>query len=599
MSVKLRVLYVRLAIFAATCFGVFVLPFLLPPPYFQGVSASNLAGFNNRVAAMAAAGMGVVVFLLLLKWPFLAGQSVDGPATGEDLPDAEQGRLSRPLVVGVLLMWGAVVVLFGVQIIRLGVTFPGDWGYFIDRVSMHADFGRALYSQIEFPYGPLLFYGPIWIRSALSPLHVSAAAAYLVTLTLETVSGILMVAYVIDNLPMSRRWKGVIFLLGALGMVPANMGLNYTFFRFATPLAFLVMASRRRRLWAQVLWMVVGQAVCLGVSPEIGFAFFWSSFAYGVYQCFTKGWRWAAVAAASVLSVAGFLLIVGRPYLRMVRLFAHGVMSLPIEPLPHICLVLFGLVWLVPACLACLFRQRRPEAPMLAALFVASLGLLPAAFGRADPPHVFWNELSIFLLSAMAISVKRTWQQIAWGASVTLVFLWMGIANLLVERGEIGPVVHSTIAELKGRRAPVPGTDFAFSMRNLQAIVGDGSVVVPNQVPAQVEAALREAGQRAPAFYYYQVGILNADAENRELQEFNQAKWALIPRDSHYRYFELPGNLLGFGIGYPTRRPVYVIGIRFAQNLEENWRVRGSVGKYLVYERLSGSGAGHAASTVE
>ena len=49
--------YFPLCILLATCFGVFLLPFLLPPPYLAGVSAANVAGFNNKVAALAAAAL--------------------------------------------------------------------------------------------------------------------------------------------------------------------------------------------------------------------------------------------------------------------------------------------------------------------------------------------------------------------------------------------------------------------------------------------------------------------------------------------------------------------------------------------------------------
>ena len=220
----------RLAIFFATCFGVFVLPFLLPAPYFEGVSASNLAGFNNRVSMVAAAGMATLVFFLSLKWPWITGgDGVEPNLEGHGGSEA-YGRLSRSLVGAVVLLWGGLIGLLGVQIIQLGMRFTYDWGYFINRVSMHADFGRRLYTQIEFPYGPLLFYGPIMAREILSPFHVSAAGAYLVTITLEIIIGLLMVAYVISHLPMSGRWKTMIFLMFAVAMAPVNASLNYTLF---------------------------------------------------------------------------------------------------------------------------------------------------------------------------------------------------------------------------------------------------------------------------------------------------------------------------------------------------------------------------------
>jgi hypothetical protein len=567
---------------------------MFPAPYFEGVSASNLAGFNNEVAALAAAGLGTLVFFLALKWPQITEADGVEQAGREGLRREEHGRLSRLLVGAVVLLWGGVILLFGGQIIRLGMRYTYDWGYFINRVSMHADFGRKLYTQIEFPYGPLLFYGPIAVREVLSPFHISAAGAYLVTLTLEILIGLLLVAYVIDHLPMSRGWKTLIFLLFAVGMVPTNMGLNYTFFRFAPPLAFLVMVSQRRRPWAAALWIFAGQAVCLGVSPEIGFAFLVSSFTYAVYECFTQGRIWVLGIVAPILSTAAFLLLVGRPYLRMLGMYAHGVMSFPVEPLPHILLFLFALVWLVPINLAFLFRGRRAEAPMLAGLYLVSLALLPAAFGRADPWHVYWNGLSVFLLSIVAISSKRLWQQIVWGTCLTMMFLWMCRVNLRGGWLDIQPVLHSVrviCRDAVERRRPIRarGDDTGFDRQRLQAIVGHDPVATPEEIPLPVEESLRESGQYTPSFYYCSMGVLDAAAEDREIQEFNQSKWALIPAGEAYGFVERPEDLkyaLGFQLPYRTKRPIYVIGLWFAKNLRENWRIRGNIGQYQVYEHV-------------
>ena len=546
------------------------------------------------VSAVAAAGMATLVFFLSLKWPWITG--VDGIEQngGRQGTREAHGRLSRPLVCAVVLLWGGAVLLFGVQIIRLGVRYEYDWGYFINRVSMHGDFGRRLYTQMEFAYGPLLLYGPIAVKWILSPFHVSATGAYLVTLTLETMIGLLLVAYVIDNLPMSRPWKAGVFLLLAAGMMVGNMGPNYTFVRFAPPLAFLVVASQCKRPWGAALWIFVGQAVCLGVSPEIGFAFFAGSFAYAVYGCFIRGRVWVLGVVAPMLSTAAFLLIVGRPYLRMLGMYAHGIMNFPVEPIPFILLFLFALVWLVPGSLARFFRECRPEAPMLAALYIVSLALLPAAFGRADPGHVYWNGISVFLLSIVAISSKRPWQQIFWGGCLAIMFLWMININRHVNSFEMRPVLHSEAVAWRDaveHRRPnrVQEDDPGFNLRSLQAIVGHAPVATPVEVPLPVEDSLRDSGQYTPSFYNFSFNLFDAAAEDRQIKEFNQSKWALIPAGERYGYIERPEGLkyaLGVRLPYRTKRPIYVVGLRFAKNLDENWRVQGRVGIYLVYEHL-------------
>ena len=114
------------------------------------------------------------------------------------------------------------------------------------QIMMYVDYGRKLYDQIELPYGPLLFYGPVIVQALLSPLHASPKAAYYTTLVLEHVIGLLLVVYVLDRLPIMRKWRIVFLLLCLLHTYPFGLGLNYTFLRFVLPIAFLVLATRQR-----------------------------------------------------------------------------------------------------------------------------------------------------------------------------------------------------------------------------------------------------------------------------------------------------------------------------------------------------------------
>ena len=50
--------------------------------------------------------------------------------------------------------------------------------------------------------------------------------------------------------------------------------------------------------------------------------------------------------------------------------------------------------------------------------------MLPVAFGRADPGHVFFGGIGIYLLSLVAISEFQPYQQIVWVTCVVLVLTW-------------------------------------------------------------------------------------------------------------------------------------------------------------------------------
>ena len=233
--------YFPLSIFLATCFGVFVLPFLLPPPYLAGISAANVAGFNNKVASLTAAALGTIVFFAALRWP----------QPKQERSGGDFSKLPWPLVLTTVIFCGCMVGSLS-YLVAISHQDYEDGRYFMRQISMHADYGRRLYDQIELPYGPLLFYGPVIMHALLSPFHASARASYYTTLVIEHIVGLLLIAYVLNRLPILRKWKIVFLLLCLLHTYPFSFGLNCTFFRFALPIAFLVLAAQQSRPWLMV-----------------------------------------------------------------------------------------------------------------------------------------------------------------------------------------------------------------------------------------------------------------------------------------------------------------------------------------------------------
>jgi hypothetical protein len=593
--------YFRLCIFLATCFGVFILPFLLPPPALAGISAANVAGFNNKVASVAAAALGAFVFFAALRTPHL----------NQERNDSGFGKLPRPLVLTAVALCGGMVAVLSYLIAICHQQYV-DGGYFIRQISMHIDYGRKLYDQIEFTYGPLLFYGPVIVHALLSPLHASTTAAYYLTLVLETVVGFLLVVYVVNRLPILRRWKIVFLLLTLLHTYPFNFGLNYTFFRFVLPIAFLVLAARQSRPWPLAACLFAGQVASLSLSPEAGFAFGASSIAYATYYFFTAGRAWLVAVAAPLAATAAFILLIGGGYLRMLKLFARGIANFIVEPIPYILVFLFALVWLVPVTLARFFRESRQEAPLLAALYVFAVALLPVAFGRADPGHVFFSGFGIYLLSLVAISEMRTAQQVAWVTCVVLVLTWTAYMDDQVFWGMLRTRIRydtshwqddgvmraahaftQKVSPAADRLIFSAGTndfvDYApLDLKRLQAIVGNEPVELPLSLPLPVQEALKRSGQFVPTFYDCEWSILDASAEDRQLAEMNKLRWVLIPQGPITTWTETPASIvpyIGIGLAYRTKREPYEVRRRLAEELKANWQPYGEVGRYEVYRR--------------
>jgi hypothetical protein len=580
-----------------TCLGVFVLPFLLPPPIIKGVSAANVAGFNNRVAALAAAILSLIVFFKELRWP--------SRKVNEERND--DGPLQSSVVLAVAIVCGGFIAVLGWLIVLSHFRYIGDAGYFIEQISSHADYGRKLYDQIEFPYGPLLFYIPIFLRKVFSPFHLSLTGAYFTTLVLEHVLGLLMVGYIIKSLPMRRTWKILALILCALVAIELSFGLNHTFFRFAAAPAFLVLTARCSKPWAAWLCLFVGQVITLSISPEMGFAFAVAGTAYAVIRL-TEGNTWLVCVATPLVATLLFLMAAGGGYLRMLKLFSHGLYNLIVEPLPYIFIFLFALVWLVPVMLASFFRDRRPEALMLSVLYLFALVLLPVAFGRADPGHVLFNGFVLFFLSMVGVSTWKPKPQMVWVTCVSFVFIWAAYIDTRPNELNFRGVIHYDVlrfgsdgiknAAFRLTKAISPSAaehyfsvvfdeDQPFDIKKLQSVVGGSKVATPDAVPMRVEESLKQSGQYVPSFYCFGTAVLDAASEQRKIEEVNSSTWALIPNGVN-RISETPENTgiyLGFSLPYQTKHRPYVSGVCFDDNLRANWRPIAKVGEYQIYRR--------------
>ena len=584
------------ALFVGVCFCVFVLPFYFPPPLLQGISVSNVAGFNNKVASLSAIFFSLLAFAFALKLPLQTSQ----------MGSVDRSRISRWLMWSMVFLSASVLTAFSFLVVRSHLLYLRDGGYFIGKITMHIRYGRTLYEQIEFPYGPLLFYGPVPVAKILAWFHLSITTSYYVTLVGEYVAGLLLVAYILNRLPMPHRWRILLFVLCALGAFQLNTGLNYTLLRFTVSPACLIFAIRRPRPGQVALCFFLGEMVSMSVSPEMALAFTSASVTYAAFCWFKQGRAWIMALVAPFAGMALFLMVVSRGYLAMLKLFALGVLNLVVEPLPHTLIFLFALVWIVPTGIAIFFRRGDADSPMLGSLYVYSLALVPVAFGRADPIHVLFEGLMIFFLSMVTVAVARPSYQKAWAFCVAASFLWTTYICLhssyfqlepAVSQGLLGyrvaevrrPVLvllrTGSIRQAEAAIVRVP-PDPAFDVERLQHIVGTTPVATPFPLPPDVLDKISNAGLYEPSYYFGLVDVYDATAEQRLVDDFNRSQWALLPEHPSLHMTETPGDTsaaMGIQLTYPEKRTPHVIGDLFNRNLAAQWVPVQTIGDYEVY----------------
>jgi hypothetical protein len=291
----------------------------------------------------------------------------------------------------------------------------------------------------------------------------------------------------------------------------------------------------------------------------------------------------------------------------MLHSFAKGALSLPVAPYPHILIFLFAVVWLIPFAIGQSLGSDGPIGVRMAACYALGIGLLPAALGRCDPLHVFFNGAGLLVLSLAAIRSHSRGPRTAWLAALVLFIGWQQWVNnrLLLDRSTdtvrlaIMPHIPSRMREsflshlptdLANQLRPSPDdTDDQLDITALEQQTGGALVATPIEVEPSIEAALKRSRHYRPDYYAYGVDLFSAPAEARKIRDMNEAQWALLPSNPDEPFIETPDRLdgvQGFTFPYRARNPIpFYPGRAFAENLSTHWIAVKNLDAYTLYKR--------------
>ncbi len=581
---------------------VFVLPLFVPSAPVHGISASYLAGFNNSVAVLGATGLSVAVLLFTVY--------TNRPRTAVIAdPQPLTGKLSWTFTAVVVAFSSAILGTAGYVVHSGHERYLGDAGYIIEQASTWSETGRHLYAQIEFAYGPLLLVPEAWL-SRLT--HLDMMAAYVVVLVLESALGLLMLAFLLNHLPVQPRVRQGALILFALGALTPHLGLNYTFFRFGSPLAFFLLAASYARspFTTAALFSLAIVADC-AISPELAFALAVGVIAYAGLRTWHGGPRWLIAGIVPLAVLATLLLTVGHDYLRMVSTFSQGVYNLPIGPYPHVLILLFAVVWLVPVYLGRFVLFNTSAGAATAGLYAVALAMVPAALRRCDPLHVFFNGIGILVLSAAAASGLSRRACTAWMACLALLILWEHRVNenlfswrtaYTVQRSvlphtpaALRPAVIALTALPNRGVVPIlhqqpPEADHVVDYSTLYRIIGNDPVAIPFEVPPVMETELKATHHYQPLFHAFGVDMMDGTAERNEIAELEPFHWVLLPTQRQLSgYLQTPTNvgpLQGVRMYFHQRHaPVFIPGTAFEAGIAHDWEPVTRLGIYTLYRR--------------
>jgi len=511
-------------------------------------------------------------------------------------------NLGWTIVTIAITLTSAFTALCGLAIHEAGLRYLADAGYFIEQISKHVEYGGALYSHVEFAYGPLLFYPTVWLQTLL---HCGVFSAYFATLAIEQSIGLVELAYVLNSLPLRRTTRRFAFLLFALGAITPLLGLNYTLFRYLTPVVFLLLAANWKRILPSALTLAAGALISFGISAEIGLAFVAGSAALIAWNTESVGLPWLGTITGPVIGTLIFALTVGRAYFHILGAFAKGALNLPAAPYPHLLIFLFVVVWLAPLAFGRALALPDISTRSIVCCYAIGIAMLPSALGRCDPLHVFFSGLVLCLLSLVAVEHATPTLRKSWALCLLVFVSWQLVATNRLFRfrtadtlaAVLSPRVSTALAQVAGEDGPlgqhlepVSMPVYQLDISRLERSIEHATVATPLEIPPEIENALKRSGHFESSYFAFMVNTFSAPAELRAIAGMNESEFALIPRSLDRPFIELPRNLQdlqGLSFPLPQRHGTpFFAGEAMANNIKQNWRIVDDLGPFLLLKRI-------------
>jgi hypothetical protein len=592
-AMKITQILFLLLIGCAAWLGVFQLPFHVPVGE-ATLSNSYAAGFNNRVATLAASLCALAVFGV--TWLFR-------PAGQPDTKSINRGMPGWLLAAGIAVTAAFYALLTWTV---AGYSRPyGEARYFLDRTTQIALYGRMPYRDFSFSYGPLLLYPQVGLWKLLAPFGATLDGCYFAVLMIQACIGIALLFFILDQAFSQRRLKISLFLLMGGWSLNPTMGMNYTYFRFLIPIATFLYLGRIPSRWKRNLLIAVAAVVSTSISPEQGVAFsIGASVFCGVAAWNARDWRLALDGAFAWLALPILLAIFGKSYLLNFWAFSGGHYNFVLVPAPHIILYLIAFVFIVPLGLARDFRTRDPGLATKMALWAAGSALIAAAFGRCDPGHVYWNGFGVFLLSFLILRSYSKRLQGYWIAAVFVVFLVGNFSVFYFYKWDLIRAAYgATVRDLPTK---VSQTLFSFIDRHshaggaavvlqdikpvgaeLDVLSGNSVIATPFEIDNVTKSALIRANRFQPNYFVELNTISNQQAEDKHIQLMEQHKWVLIPQELNLPAEgpEFESRVMFYPVRYAIRHKPFVPGAAILDRLKHEWEPRAQIGSYALYRR--------------
>lgn len=363
-------------------------------PYFFGdkdvsQSLSYMVGFNNKVGMILLVLFSIPLFLFSLRHSVQTDCCL--------FNDNKWIEGDNKIVISVIGISAFALIIEGILLCGENFTGTGGEGSYIMHYIYSAQNGFELYKDIHYIYGPLTIYPVIW----LNKIGLSINCSYFFVLTIYHLVGLYMLYDILLLFKVSKKERGVIFLIAAVIFYPLETGMNFCSLRFVMmPWAvtkFVKFSINHLTPLRLSLFNICAFLLIFLYSQEYGLCYLFIVLIYCLYDLFgNRSWNGLLYSFELflILIVSYFIL---PNYFMSILQAGSGGGSYPFIP----SLVLFLVVAVFMAYGIIIGGQIKHFKNNYSIIIIELAFILafPSALGRCDPPHIFYNLFFAIILS--------------------------------------------------------------------------------------------------------------------------------------------------------------------------------------------------------
>jgi hypothetical protein len=382
-------------VFIIGCLLSLIIPWFVP--VVPSISDSYYYGFSNKIALLILIiTIGISYWLLLLNKSNIF--SIDDKYFSEEL---NKPRLKYKFVY-IIFIVTYLIFLFILNYTHRFLDY-GEASYFVKRIYLMQD-GLKPYLDFEFAYGSFMVYFPYFLHVFF---NLQAPIAYSLSLIIEIGIGYITLWYLIKTLN-SYEYINIVFLQLFLTTIALAFmgGVNYTLFRFVTPIFITVSLfnnliinySKFKVFIYPILIFIFGYNISpeLGITSTFGFVLM-----YNYRELSTKGVILSTLSLTAIALIIIFSPFYSKSFITLLT-FSNGGNNLPWFISPTI--LIFFIFIFISIVLINYKRDKidkRENAKLL--IILISVLNLPGAMGRCDFGHLFLYGFGFFLLVTSVI----------------------------------------------------------------------------------------------------------------------------------------------------------------------------------------------------